>query len=171
MLWVVAVAAALIILAAYLRRTGLRHSLAREGIDGHLLYSDANGKGAILKCERLGLKGKPDYVFEIEGKLLVIERKKREVANQRPYEGELLQLAAYCVLAEEWFGHEVTVGRLQYLNETINVPFTADLRQRMVAALEMMRQAEQAGQVHRNHRNRNACARCGFRSRCGEALA
>jgi CRISPR-associated exonuclease Cas4 len=170
MFWLISVAAA-IILAAYFLRKRLRRSLAHEGMAGRVLYSDANGRGVTLMSERLGLKGKPDYVFEHEGQLIVIERKKRAVVNQRPYEGELLQLAAYCVLAEERFSQEVKVGRLQYPNETIDVPFTAGLRQRLVAALETMRRAEQAGQVHRNHRNRNACARCGFRSRCGEAIA
>jgi CRISPR-associated exonuclease Cas4 len=153
------------------RRQTVRRTLATEGMAGRLIYSDAKGKGAVLECKRLGLKGIPDYVFEHEGQLIVIERKKRAVVNHRPYEGELLQLAAYCVLAEERFGHEVKVGRLQYPNETIDVPFAAGLRQRLVVALEAMRQAEQAGPPHRSHRNRNACVNCGFNSRFGEALA
>jgi len=172
MLWLVSlVVVAAIVLAAYISRQRVRRTLATEGMEGRLLYSDANRRGAVLKCESLGLKGKPDYVFEHDGQLIVIERKKREVTNQRPYEGELLQIAAYCVLAEERFGNEVKVGRLQYLNETIDVPFTAELRQRMVATLEQMRRAEQAGEAHRSHHRRNACAKCGFKSRCGEALA
>src|SRR3712207_5022509 len=56
-----------------------------------------------LYARKLGLTGKPDYIIERRGKLIPVEVKPARRASV-PYESDLMQLAAYCVLIEETEG-------------------------------------------------------------------
>jgi hypothetical protein len=45
----------------------------------------------------------------------------RRDIHPQPYEGEILQLAAYCLLVEERFGKPVRRGQLLYQNRSLEV--------------------------------------------------
>jgi hypothetical protein len=51
-----------------------------------------------------GLTGKPDYILREGEELIPVEHKSRLMSAAGAYEGEILQLAAYCLLVEERFG-------------------------------------------------------------------
>ena len=74
------------------------------------------------------------------GQLIPVERKSRQLGSGA-YEGELLQLAAYCLLVEERFGKPILTGQLQYSDRFVDVPFDGDLRAKLLAALEAVRAA------------------------------
>ena len=49
------------------------------------------------------LVGRPDYIQRMGDQLIPVERNSRQLGSGA-YEGELLQLAVYCLLVEERFG-------------------------------------------------------------------
>ena len=64
--------------------------------------------------------GQADHILNVN--------EESHVSASGPYEGEVLQLAAYCLLVEEHFERTVQRGQLQYPNRTIDVPFDVVLR-------------------------------------------
>jgi CRISPR-associated exonuclease Cas4 len=65
----------------------------------------------VLISHRHGLTGKPDYMSREGEELIPVERKSRSVSATGAYDGEILQLATYCLLVEERFGKVVPPGR------------------------------------------------------------
>jgi hypothetical protein len=84
-------AATLILLSTH------RRQRARGGLpSGELIYSDVTAQDVpVLVSQRYGLKGKPDVLARIfSGEVVPVERKKSR-APKRPYQGDLIQAAAY----------------------------------------------------------------------------
>jgi CRISPR-associated exonuclease Cas4 len=79
-----------------------------------VLYSDGDTTADVLVSEAHRLVGKPDYILERDGELVPVERKSRKLSTAGAYEGEILQLAAYCLLVEEHYDRPVVFGRLLY---------------------------------------------------------
>jgi len=52
------------------------------------------------------------HIITVDGASIPIDRKSRHVSERGPHEGEVLQLAAYCLLVEEHFSAIVTRGTL-----------------------------------------------------------
>ena len=63
-----------------------------------------------------------------------VERKSRKLSTTGAYEGEILQLAAYCLLIEEHYGRPVLSGRLLYQDRSLDVPFDDRLRAKLLNA-------------------------------------
>jgi CRISPR-associated exonuclease Cas4 len=118
-----------------------------------------------------GLVGKPDYILEQDGELIPVERKSRKLSTGGAYAGEILQLAAYCLLVEEHYGRPVLSGRLLYQNRSLDVPFDSDLRANLHNALRALHEADGLEEVPRCHTSSGRCRGCGFRDVCGESLA
>lgn len=95
----------------------------------------------------------------------------RPLDARGPYEGERLQLAAYCLLLEEQTGQPVRRGRLEYRNRAIDIPFDAALRAALLESLRQLQQHQQARDVRRSHSHAARCRSCGFRTRCSDALS
>ena len=117
------------------------------------------------------LVGKPDYILEHEGTLVPVERKSRKLSTAGAYEGEILQLAAYCLLVEEHYGRSVLSGRLLYQNRSLDVPFDERLRAKLHNALRALHEAAGLEEVSRCHTSAARCRACGFRDACRESLA
>jgi hypothetical protein len=67
----------------------------------------------VLMSRRYGLKGKPDSLVRTpSGDLIPVERKTMR-APRRPYDGNLIQATAYCVLVEEEYGRTPPFMRIQ----------------------------------------------------------
>ena len=135
-----------------------------------MLYSDADTTADVLVSDAHGLVGKPDYILERDGELVPVERKSRKLSAAGAYEGEILQLAAYCVLVEEHFARLVLVGRLLYRNRSLDVPFDDRLRAKLDDALRALREADRLEEVPRCHTSSGRCRACGFRDSCRESL-
>lgn len=119
---------------------------------------------------RYGLAGKPDYLVERGGALIPVEVKPGRRAP-RPYDSDLMQLAAYCLLVEETTGHAPPCGFLRYANATFRLAYTPAVRQRLLDLLAEMRALLNASDVARSHDDPRRCAGCGFRTLCDDALA
>lgn len=156
----------LLAVAALLRR--------RSGLPwGRVLRDDASGGRELqrpLVSRRLGLTGKPDYLIERRGAQIPVEVKPGRRAL-RPYDSDLMQLAAYCVLVEETSGAAPPYGLLRYAEATFRLDYTPAVRERLLAILDDMRDLLGADDAARSHDDPRRCAGCGFRSTCEDSLA
>jgi CRISPR-associated exonuclease Cas4 len=123
-----------------------------------------------LISERYGLKGKPDALVRIpSGDVIPVERKKSR-APKRPYEGDRIQAAAYCVRVEENYGRTPPFMRIQYADACFDEPYTIERKQWVLRTCEQIRQARQRGVANRSHTISAKCRACGQRLNCDQAL-
>ena len=171
MTWLLlALSAAILVLAFLLKRLAVKR-LEALGLAGEVIYSDNDAVDEVLVSHRHGLAGKPDYI-SIEGEEFIpVERKSRSVSATGAYEGEILQLAAYCLLVEERFGKPVRRGKLSFQNRSLEVPFDDQLRARLLDAVAELKSAEAMADVARSHNSPARCRGCGFRQACRDSLA
>jgi CRISPR-associated exonuclease Cas4 len=167
MLWALGlllVAAAAIWLGLRLRRrTGLPWA--------RVVASDTGGRSLDrpLFARRYGLTGRPDYLLEQGRALIPVEVKPGRTAD-RPYESDLMQLAAYCLLVEETSGAPPPYGLLRYARHTFRMPYTPAVREELLALLDEMRAALDDDDCERSHDDPRRCAGCGFVELCDDAL-
>jgi CRISPR-associated exonuclease Cas4 len=147
----------------------LRH---RAGLPwAPVIYQDTGGHAPEkpLIARRLGLVGKPDYLLDIRGRFVPVEIKPGRRAD-RPYESDLMQLAAYCVLVEETSGEAPPYGLLRYAERTFRLDYTEQTRADLLAILDEMREALADVDCERSHDDQRRCAGCGFYEQCADAL-
>ena len=150
-----------------------RRDRARTGVpEGRLVAADV-GKWQRLDrplfSQRCRLTGRPDYIVADGIDLIPVEIKSRP-APRRPYDSHVLQLAAYCLLTGESAGRRPPYGILRYADRTVEVDYTRELEEELLAVLEAMRSDLAAGYAPRDHDDPRRCAACGYRDRCDEAL-
>ena len=103
--------------------------------------------------------------------MIPVERKSRRISAPAAYEGEILQLAAYCLLVEERFGKPVHRGQLLYQNRSLEIAFDDRLRSRLLDAVAELKSAAGMSDVVRSHNSPSRCRGCGFRQTCRDSLA
>lgn len=130
--------------------------------------TDAQSPERPLVARRLGLVGKPDYLIETRGRLIPVEVKPGRNAS-RPYESDLMQLAAYCLLIEETTGVAPPYGLLRYADQTFRLSYTARVREETLALIDEMRAALD-NECDRSHDDPARCRGCGFFTVCDQAL-
>jgi len=81
------------------------------------------------------LVGKPDYILEHGGELIPVEGKSRKLSTAGAYEGEMLQLAAYCLLVKERYGRPVLQWATAVPEPIGRLPFDDRLRAKLHNAL------------------------------------
>lgn len=140
---------------------------------GEIVYADT---GAWQRCERplfsphYYLAGKPDYLVQEHGRIVPVEVKPGRQAAA-PYEGDVLQLAAYCLLVEEEYKQRPRYGYLKYQQGVFRITYTDRLRRQLLSRLEAMRRDSRAPNVVPNHNEPQRCLRCGHRYVCDRRLA
>ena len=162
---------ALLMLALLLGVWGLRVR-GRTGMPWvPVVYQDTGGHRPekALVARRLGLVGKPDYLLEVRGQVVPVEVKPGRRAAM-PYESDLMQLAAYCVLVEETTGTAPPYGLLRYAERTFRLDYTDRTRDELLALLDEMRDALDDDDCDRSHDDLRRCAGCGFFEQCEQAL-
>jgi CRISPR-associated exonuclease Cas4 len=122
-----------------------------------------------LYSARLGLSGKPDYLIEQRGRTIPVEVKPGRTATN-PYDSDLMQLAAYCLLIEETENQPPPYGLLRYANTTFRLNYTPTLREELLAILDEMNDLLDVADVERSHDDPRRCRGCGFREICGDEL-
>lgn len=132
--------------------------------------SDGRPPERPLVSHRYGLVGRPDLLIRREGSLIPVEAKPRRRAAQ-PYRGDLLQLAAYCLLVEETQGHPPPYGLLRYAETTWRVPWDEASYEALIEALEAIDAAWESGGADRDHERPGRCRACSFREPCQQGLA
>jgi CRISPR-associated exonuclease Cas4 len=101
--------------------------------------------------------------------IIPVEIKTGETPKE-PYEGHILQLAAYCHLVEQAYRIRPEYGIIRYGTREFRIPYTLDLERDLERMVAEMRAKRAHGEIHRNHRRRGKCSACGFREVCSERL-
>jgi CRISPR-associated exonuclease Cas4 len=183
------VALFILLLVALASQLAARRASRRTGLPGgQLLYSDTGfptGRiGSIEKnrqgerqekplvSKAYGLIGRPDYLVRTEEGIIPVEVKSTQrPANGRAYDSHIMQLAAYCLLAEDLLEERVPYGVIRYSDGEVIIDYTDELRDELLLLLEEMREARFAVDVHRSHRDARRCSGCRMKEICTESLA
>ena len=127
----------------------------------HIAYSDTGIGAEVLapiSSNRYRLTGKPDYLIQTSSGLIPVELKSRPAPRSGdPFESHRMQVAVYCLLVEETYGMRVPFAEIQHLDRAIRVPYTPELRERLLQIVSEMRKREGAD-LPRNHRKPARCA-------------
>jgi CRISPR-associated exonuclease Cas4 len=168
----VIIGVALLLAALYISLRA-RHQRRLGGLpDGDLIYADNVTEDCpVLVSRRYGLKGKPDALVRTEsGDLIPVERKKTRAPGNGPYDSDLIQATAYCVLVEEEFGRTPSFMRIQYSDRSFDEPYTPERRRWVLETCERLRRARGQKDCRRSHRIPAKCRNCVQKSNCGQAL-
>lgn len=122
-----------------------------------------------LYSRRYGLAGKPDYLIAVRGRVVPVEVKPGRIARV-PYQSDLMQLAAYCLLLEELHGSAPPYGLLRYADRTFRLDYTPHVREQVLHIVDEMRARLDAADCARSHNEVRCCRACGFFAVCDEAL-
>jgi CRISPR-associated exonuclease Cas4 len=162
---------ALLLLAALVGMWALKLRRATGLPWAPVVYQDTAGRAVErpLMARRLGLVGKPDYLLEQRGRTIPVEVKPGRRAAL-PYESDLMQLAAYCVLVEETTGVAPPYGLLRYAERTFRLDYTEQTRETLLDLLDEMRDALDVEDCERSHDESGRCAGCGFFEQCDQAI-
>jgi CRISPR-associated exonuclease Cas4 len=160
-----------VLLLALLLRWLARQLVGPSTRPQDVVHVDTGPNDRILTSHRYKLTGQPDYILEEHGERFPMERKSRDLDARGPYDGERLQLAAYCLLLEEQTGIPVRCGRLEYRNRTLDIPFDSALRTALLETLRELQPLRGAHSVRRNHSSAARCRGCGCRRECSDSLA
>jgi CRISPR-associated exonuclease Cas4 len=139
---------------------------------GQVVYADTGAwkrNERPLFSARYRLTGKPDYLVRERGRMVPVDVKPGRSATT-PYEGDLLQLAAYCLLVEEQYGQRPAFGYLKYSQALFRIDYDDRLREALQAALQQMRLQWQARDVAPSHDEPKRCLYCGHREACSRRL-
>lgn len=170
LLFLLAAGLLVVVAVALLRGAGTRRRQA--GLPrGRVVYRDTDGTPARpLFSNRHRLAGRPDYLVLERGVPCPVEVKPGRTARQ-PYDGDVLQLGAYCLLVEETERRRPPHGYLRYASRTFEIPYTDELRDAVLDALDDIRHDLRAADVSPNHSDPARCRACGFCDDCNAALA
>lgn len=98
-------------------------------LSGKRLYEDSEKRpGEILTAKTIPLVGKPDYLIEEKGIIIPIEIKTGSTPDS-PYLNHTMQLMAYCLLVEEYFGQRPPGGYLKYPYKEFKISYTKEAEQ------------------------------------------
>jgi CRISPR-associated exonuclease Cas4 len=149
-----------------------RHNRTLGGLpSGEVVYSDTVAEEApVLVSRQYGLRGKPDSLVRTsDGNVIPVERKSGR-APSRPYDGDLAQATAYCILVEEHYGRRPPYMRLQYSDRYIDEPYTPQRQQWVLNLCQEVRRARRQASIDRSHQVSGKCRGCSQRQNCGQAL-
>jgi CRISPR-associated exonuclease Cas4 len=141
--------------------------------DGRVFYTDTEtwrANNDVLHAADLRLVGKPDYLVEADDGAIIPVEVKSSRAPARPHEGQVLQLAAYCLLVEENFGVRPPYGILQYRDQAFAIDYTDELEADLLDLLDEMRAARAEDDPDPDHDDPRRCAACGLRHSCDKQV-
>ena len=135
--------------------------------EGTLVYEDADGQGEPLSSSAFPLVGKPDYVVQApDGRPIPVELKLNVQNASEPYKNHEVQVAAYCLILEDYFEQPPTHGILRYADREFTVEYTPALRKKVIRLLnEMARCGEQQPPSLTKQRSAK-CRPCVFQPIC-----
>jgi len=152
-----------------------RQMRSKSGVPpGNIIYTDTGTwfpNAEMLVARDVRLVGKPDYLVEQDDGSIVPVEVKSGRAPSEPWEGHVLQLAAYCLLVEEKYGARPEYGIIQYQDRAFAVDYTDDLEEDLLDLLTDMRQDQFEYDLDRDHNEWQRCQRCGMNAYCDQRLA
>jgi CRISPR-associated exonuclease Cas4 len=141
----------------------------KKDIEGEIRYVGRR-ESRLLRSERYGLSGRPDYILSVDGELIPVDVKTGR-KPKGPLFSHILRVAAYCLLLSEEEGTKVTHGILRYDNIEHEIEFNDELKDLLISKLDVMRDLMRTEEVHRNHNRVGKCRSCSRRKVCPERLA
>jgi CRISPR-associated exonuclease Cas4 len=141
---------------------------------GSVIYTDTGTwfrNEEPLYADELRLVGRPDYLVEEPGGGIIPVELKSRKAPAEPFDGHILQLAAYCYLVTVNYGKRPSYGIIQYRDRAFAIDYTDELEADLLDLLADMRAALYEEDVDRDHNDWRRCARCGVRGECYQRLA
>lgn len=123
----------------------------------------------LLIDDELQLIGKPDYIVRRGRDLIPVEVKPLRRAK-RPYESDIYQLMAYCLLMERTYGQRPPYGLLRYATHTFRIDYDDDMAATVIDVVTHMHALHDAVDVPRQHNSITRCRGCGFWQQCDQSL-
>ncbi|GAC1448414.1 MAG: hypothetical protein PVS3B1_35270 [Ktedonobacteraceae bacterium] len=121
------------------RRLIEEHQRALDLPEGELVYEDMDGLGEALISEQVPLLGKPTYVVKLaDGRLAPIEVKNTEQNELKPASQHVVQIAAYCLILEDYSELPPLYGIVRYSDREFEVEYTTSLRKKVLRLLDEM---------------------------------
>jgi CRISPR-associated exonuclease Cas4 len=154
------------------RRVGRRrlideHKRALGLPEGELVYEDADGRGEPLSSSEYPLVGKPDYIVQLpDGRPVPIELKLNVHDVTAPYSNHQVQIAAYCLILEDYFPQAPTHGILRYADREFTVEYTPALRKKVIRLLGQMALCSEQEQPPLARQRAAKCRVCAFQPTC-----
>lgn len=134
---------------------------------GELVYEDAHGQGETLTSDQYPLMGKPDYIVkQDDGRLIPVELKLGVHDVDKPYSNHVLQIAAYCLILEEYSEVPPTHGILRYADRDLTVEYTPALRRKVIRLLNEMQQWNEQESPPLVRQKASKCRACVFQPVC-----
>lgn len=126
----------------------MRRSIGFRG--GKIIYIDKPQEvkekgvvyGKLLKSDKYGLSGKPDYIYQLAEDLIPIELKSSQ-AEDSPYYKDVMQLVAYFLIIEDVYQKRVKRGRIVYRNTMFEVYNRRHLRKELFNILKQMKKMQE----------------------------
>lgn len=135
----------------------------RADVDGALSHIP------LMVDDELQLVGKPDYIIKRGAHLIPIEVKPLRRAK-RPFESDIYQLLAYCLLIERTYGRRPPYGLLRYATQTFRIDYDDDMAASVIDIIMQMHVLHDESDVERNHNSVSRCRGCGFWQKCEQSL-
>ena len=134
---------------------------------GELVYEDADGEGETLSSSQYPLVGKPDYVVQMpDGRPVPVELKLTVRDATMPFENHKVQVAAYCLILEDYFEQPPTHGILRYADSEFTVEYTPALRKKVIRLLSEMERCSERQPPPLANQRVNKCRTCAFQAVC-----
>lgn len=134
---------------------------------GELVYEDADGQGEMLSSSQYPLAGKPDYVIQLpDGRPVPIELKSDVRDVTAPHSHHMMQVAAYCLILEDYFELPPTHGILRYADSEFTVEYTPALRKKVIRVLSEMEHCTEKQPPPLVRQRATKCRACAFQPIC-----
>jgi CRISPR-associated exonuclease Cas4 len=134
---------------------------------GELVYEDADGQGESLYAKEFPLVGKPDYIVQhADGRLIPIELKLGVQNATIPYSNHVVQIAAYCLILEDYSEQPPTHGILRYADRDFTIDYTPALRKKVIRFLAEMERCTTQQPPILTRQKVAKCRACTFQPLC-----
>jgi len=135
--------------------------------EGELVYEDADGQGEPLSSSIYPLAGKPDYVVKLpDGRPVPVELKLNVHDATAPYSNHTIQVAAYCLILEDYFVPAPTHGILRYADREFTVEYTSALKKKVIRLLTEMAKCSEQQPPPLARQRASKCRICTFQAIC-----
>ena len=134
---------------------------------GDLVYEDADGQGEILYSDQVPLIGKPDYIIKLpNGQLVPIELKLSVQNVTSPHSNHIMQIAAYCLILEDYSEVPPAYGVLRYADCDFTIDYTPALRKKVIRLLSEMGNCDEKQRPQLARQRVTKCRACTFQPIC-----
>src|SRR5579859_4278782 len=135
--------------------------------EGELVYEDADGEGEPLSSSVYQIVGKPDYIVQLpDGRPVPIELKLGVQDATLPYSNHSVQVAAYCLILEDYFVQAPTHGILRYADHEFTIEYTPALKKKVIRLLSEMARCSERQPPPLARQRASKCRSCTFQPIC-----